>query len=494
MTMDRRQLLLRALAAGAAGALAPLTRFSAHASPPPGPLPRDPRQCPIDTVVVVMQENRSFDTYLGWLAGAKGTQTATYVDEEGVAHATECWGAAGRGIYAGHGFQDPSHSWAGGRIELGGDARDGSGFIRGSNDEFALAYYDAPDLPAWDAFTRQGTTFDRYFASLLGPTYPNRWYMHGATSGGRTTNDFAPNPIEGWSDTTLWDKLTAAGVPWRYYYSNAPVIALYGQRFVSTGNVRHISEFYADCLAGTLPNVAFVDPFFLADDVGLSNDDHPHADLRLGQQFLAGVARAFSAGPQWRRGALFVNYDEWGGFFDHVVPPSVPDDRQSPILDQDFGQLGFRTPACVLSPYARRGAIASRQYDHTSILRFIAYRFGLQPWNVRLAGTANIGQHVFDLEAPDLSPLDVPLYLAPPEARMPGVAGSPSEKVPSAVTDPLPFEVPELPALVDEQPIPPPTPWPSQPSELWSDLAHSGIAEALGYRIDWRFEDSFFDR
>jgi phospholipase C len=443
-----------------------------------------------------MQENRSFDHYLGWLPGADATQSGTYLDEAGTAFSTEDWGATGRGNFAGHGYEDPSHSWTGGRLQLGGDARDASGFALGKNDELALAYYGADDLPAWRAFTNEGTTFDRYFASLLGPTYPNRYYMHGATSEGRKTNAFASDPIEGYRDVTLWDHLDAAGVSWRYYYSNAPVIALYGQRYVTTGNVRHISEYYADCLAGSLPRVSFVDPFFLADDVGLSNDDHPHADLRLGQQFLAGVARAFSAGPQWSRGALFVNYDEWGGFFDHAVPPSVPDDRQSLVLDEDFGQLGFRTPACVLSPYARRGAIVSRQYDHTSILRFIAYRFGIKPWNLRLANTANIGQHVFDLDRPDFSPLAVPLYLAPPEARMPGVAGSPSEKVPSALTDPLPFEVPELPAVVEEQPIPPPTPWPHhpEPGELWYDLAHTGIAESLGYRIDWRFDDSFFAR
>ena len=502
MTIDRRALLKAGLVLGAAAALDPFRVLGATGDPlkQPAHLPTDPRNCPIDTIVVVMQENRSFDSYLGWLPGAKGKQDRLYVDDEGAIHHTDDWGVHGRGIYAGHGYHDPSHSWSGGRLQLGQD-RDASGFMKGSNDEFALAYYGPDDVMTWSAFAQQGTIFDQYFASVLGPTYPNRWYMHAGTSEGRRTNSFAEDPIEGWQDTTIWDRLTAAGVSWRYYFSNAPIIALYGRRYLETGNVRHISEYYADCLAGTLPNVAFVDPFFLADD-GLANDDHPHADLRLGQQFLSGVARAFSSGPQWRTGALFVNYDEWGGFFDHIVPPSVADDRQH----EDFGQLGFRTPACVLSPYARRGTVSSKVFDHTSILKFIAYRFGIQPWNARLAATANIGDRVFDLEQPDFDVLDVPVYLAPPEARMPGVAGSPSEKVPGEVKSRLPdgIEVPELPAVFETQPIPPPTPWVHQPERTltaavqpgdpWYDLAHTGIAESLGVRVDWPFDDSFFER
>ena len=87
---------------------------------------------------------------------------------------------------------------------------------------------------------------------------------------------------------------------------------------------------------------------------GLSADEHPLGDVRLGQAFMADVVNAFVRSPNSTRGALFVIYDEWGGFFDHVRPPRVPDDRASPDLNQDFGQMGFRTPAVAISPYARR--------------------------------------------------------------------------------------------------------------------------------------------
>ena len=117
-----------------------------------------------------------------------------------------------------------------------------------------------------------------------------------------------------------------------------------------------LARYYADCSEGTLPNIAFVDPPFRdgggAD--GLSADEHPHGDVRLGQAWMADVVRAFVNSPNYRRSALFIVYDEWGGFFDHVRPPSVPDARSSRTLSKDFGQMGFRIPAVAVSPYTRR--------------------------------------------------------------------------------------------------------------------------------------------
>ncbi|HVE93773.1 MAG TPA: alkaline phosphatase family protein [Acidimicrobiales bacterium] len=517
MTLTRRDLLR-----GAAGVAAgfPLAKLPSRLGSARAAALGLPSNAPVDTIVVTMMENRSFDHYLGWLPGADGVQAGlTYLDDEGLSHQTQNWGRSGRNDFAGHGFKDPSHSWDGGRIQLGGIARDASGFMKGSNDEFALAYYSEEDLPVWAAFTRQGVVFDHYFTALMGPTYPNRYYMHAADSGGRRDNKFPSNPLDGYPETTIWDRLDAAGVSWTYYFSNAPVISLYGARFLAAhrlGKIRHISHYYADCLAGTLPNVAFVDPFFLADKIGESNDDHPHADHRLGQQFLAGVTRAFSSGPQWSRGALFVNYDEWGGFFDHVVPPSVIDPRSSTNLADDYGQLGFRCPAIAVSPWLRRGTVNHTQFEHTSILKFIEWRFGLPSLTARDANANNIGS-AFDFEAaPDKSELQIPLYLAPPGARMPSLANAPTDHIPGQVRDRVPAAIPSSPAPwpVEQQPHLPDHPWPfpadgvnhppvptsasrplvPTPSELWVDIAHSGLAERLGYRIDWKFEDSFFDR
>ena len=118
---------------------------------------------------------------------------------------------------------------------------------------------------------------------------------------------------------TIWDSLASAGVSARYYYSDVPFIVLVGG-----GKYLPISftftQFLADCGAGELPSVCYLDPGFLGEDTGTSNDDHPFADIRLGQSFLNQVYEAVSSGPDWETTVLVITYDEWGGFFDHVVP------------------------------------------------------------------------------------------------------------------------------------------------------------------------------
>ena len=127
----------------------------------------------------------------------------------------------------------------------------------------------------------------------------------------------------------------------------------------------------------------------------MSADEHPHGDVRLGQAYMSDVVHAFMESPQWERGAIFVVYDEWGGFFDHVRPPRVPDIRNSRKLEEDFGQMGFRIPALVLSPYARRGHVDHGTYGFESIIKFIRYRFGQKALTRRDAYARNIG-YAFD--------------------------------------------------------------------------------------------------
>ena len=168
----------------------------------------------------------------------------------------------------------------------------------------------------------------------------------------------------------------------RYYNSDLPFSATFGARGASW--TRPLAEYYADAALGQLPNITFVDPPF-HDGGGFdgnSADEHPHGDVRLGQAWMADVVKAFVESPNYERGALFVIYDEWGGFFDHVTPPSVPDDRQSADLDQDFGQMGFRIPAVTISPFTRNLSqdpvrVDHGQYGTESILKLIMYRFGL---------------------------------------------------------------------------------------------------------------------
>jgi phospholipase C len=136
--------------------------------------------------------------------------------------------------------------------------------------------------------------------------------------------------------------------------------------------VRRIDAYFEDASAGTLPNVTFVSPQFGGP---FRTDDHPHGTIELGQRFIDAIFGAFVRSRQWHRGMFVLVYDEWGGFFDHVHPPVVPDARWSPDDLVNFGQTGFRVPSIVASPYARPGYVDHNLYDHASIIRFLEWRF-----------------------------------------------------------------------------------------------------------------------
>jgi phospholipase C len=342
------------------------------------------RECPIDTVVVLMMENRSFDHYLGWLGGdeqyleagrkrygksfkVSARNDVTFPDAEGVP--TETYRLVGSPTetnpWRGCNHPIPGHGWFAGRAEL----NDGFLAPRSGNDIYALGYYAAEDLNVHAQLARRFTICDRYFASLLAGTFPNRQYMQSATSNG---NKFNPGPLrEGiFPQPTIWDKLAAAQVTAASYYTGFPGLLCYGPRMASY--VRPIDRYFEDCLAGTLPSYVFIEPSFGG---GLRTDDHSRGDVNIGQRYILECFGAFAQSPQWKRGLFVLVYDEWGGFFEHVAPPVVPDVRASPIEAENFGQLGFRVPAILASPFARRGFVDHRVYDHTSILRFLEWRF-----------------------------------------------------------------------------------------------------------------------
>jgi phospholipase C len=224
-------------------------------------------------------------------------------------------------------------------------------------------------MPFTTQLAREFTVFDRWHSSVLAATYPNRAYLHSGQSGTYMGNTL-PFATGGYDWETVWDRLMAAGVSTGYYYTDLPTLALWGGRL---GNItRPIDEYFAQAQAGTLPKVVFVDPAFLT---GNRTDDHPHADIRAGQRFLRDVFAAFARSKHWRRGAFVLIYDEWGGFYDHVKPPVLPDNRASTVDLENFGQAGFRVPAVLASPYARRGYADHTLYDHTSVLRFLEWRF-----------------------------------------------------------------------------------------------------------------------
>ena len=356
------------------------------------PLP-SPRNLPIDTFVVLMMENRSFDHYLGWLPNADGMQAGLkYKDDQGKVHPT--WYLGGKPNFQGCGYEDPTHGFEGSRESHNRGKMDG--FRRASdNDDFAISYYKEKDVPFVPKAAKAFTVYDRFFASLLGPTYPNREYMHAAQSYGETTNRL-PTDSGGFPDTTIFAAAKKKGVDGRYFFNDLPAAGLWGQPGLARSS--RVEEYYTRCAAGTLPPITYVDPAFLGADQGTSGDEHPHGDIRVGQAFMADVVHAFMESPHWPRGALFIVYDEGGGFFDHVPPPRVPDIRESRDYDKDFGQMGFRIPAVVVSPWVKRGQVNHGVFGFESILKMIRYRYGIPPLTRRDAYAHNIAR-TFDFES-----------------------------------------------------------------------------------------------
>jgi phospholipase C len=350
------------------------------------PLPT-PKDLPIDTFVVLMMENRSFDHFAGWFPGADGEQAGlSYVDDDGNTYQTHTLAPD----YQGCGFRDPDHSWAGGRAQLNGGRCDG--FLKGVNDTYAIGYYGEQDIPFLASVAQEFTICDRFFCSILASTFPNREYMHAAQSYGQIDNS---SPAQagypaGFPDSTIFAALAAKGISNRYFYVDQPVAALWGAPGLARSS--RVTEYYQRCANGTLPALSFVDPSFANEDGGTSGDQHPHGDIRTGDAYMSDVVHAFIDSPQWKRGALFIVYDEWGGFFDHVPPPSVPDDRSDLDINKNYGQMGFRIPAVIVSPYARRGHVEHMQWGFESILKMIRYRYGLAPLSKRDAYARNIAR------------------------------------------------------------------------------------------------------
>ncbi|HEY2289155.1 MAG TPA: alkaline phosphatase family protein [Thermoanaerobaculia bacterium] len=350
-----------------------------------------PDKSGIKHIVVAMMENRSFDHFLGWLPGADGRQAGlVYTDSLGNSYETHPLAPD----FQGCGHPDPDHSYAGGRIEYDNGLCDG--WLRaGTNDTFAIGYYTQNDLPFLGQAAPDWTVCDRYFAPIMASTYPNRIYQHAAVT------DRVDNTLSLSALPTIWDRLAAAKLQGRYYFSDVPFITLWGQQYASI--TRSYNQFLQDCASGDLPEVAFVDPPFFGEESGGSSDDHPHGDIRAGEWWLYQTYRAVTTGSDWKHTVLVINFDEWGGFFDHVPPSEAPD------VDPALALRGFRVPCVLVSPFSAPGAIDHGVYDHTSVLKMIEWRWGLPPLSARDAAANNLA------EALDFSRVrhDAPDYAVP---------------------------------------------------------------------------------
>lgn len=389
--LSRRDFLASLAAAASMVGCAPTLQLGSHNSNQDLPVPD---QSGIDHIVLVMMENRSFDHLLGWLPGANGKQAGlSFPDRNGLLqpthHLTD---------FQGCGFQDPNHSYSGGHAEY--DNGNCDGWLQ-VNDTYSIGYYEQNDLAFMGSAAPGWTVCDNYFAAILSETTPNRLYQHAAqTDRLADTADLTTLP-------TIWDLLQNAGVTGKYYYNNFRVLSFWGTKYL--GISHPYSEFLADCAARNLAQVSFIDPVFGDGSGEFTTDDHPHGDIRNGEAFLNQIYQAVTCSPHWPHILLIINFDEWGGFYDHVPPPTAPIPHADQLAGNLDGRLGFRTPALLIGPRARRNHISHLQFDHTSVLKLIEWRWGLPSLTVRDAAANNLAL-ALDFQHPNLF---APVYTVP---------------------------------------------------------------------------------
>jgi len=406
---------------------------------------------PIDTVVVLMMENHSFDNYFGQLGkflnrtdiesapanatnpgvdpgdgGAPAQYPYTHAPHKCTLDTNHEWNGSHYEYADGgmSGFVQQNEGWSAGDLPDGGDPSLASGAR-------AMYYYDQTDIPFYYALAQNFAIGDHYHCSVIGPTWVNRMYFWAGTSFGRTSNEFPDITSYTFpdNDATILDELEKRHVDWNIYANSLPSAAMiYGVSFLNRWgrNPQHRvtpypntpsdgTDFVSAAKAGTLPPMSFLDPDLIHENSD-GNDEHPPGDIQTGQKFTSDMLQALMTGPQWPHMAIFITWDEHGGFYDHYAPPPacVPD-TTAPILSgsdnsipANFDRLGFRVPLIVVSPYAKKGYVGHATYDHTSITKFIEAKFKIPCLTARDAN-ADAPMDLFDFSAPtQLTPPTLP--------------------------------------------------------------------------------------
>ncbi len=341
----------------------------------------------IDTVVFLMMENRSFDHLFGAMSLEGGRSDIDGL-VPGLSNIHPDGGLVEPYPESVKCIADPPHGWN----SVHEQWQDGGmgGFVQSYRDSGAtgescrrvMGYFGREMQPASWRLAETHALCQRWFCSVLGPTWPNRLYSHSATSNGARGNDFQDDR----SMPTIYHRLLDAGIPWADYSGNAPFLLGFPGLF-SADRFYALEDFVQDALVGALPRLTVVEPIYGR------NDDHPPTHPLAGQILIQTVYEALAQGPHWNRCALIVTYDEHGGFYDHVPPPTTADSRSA----EGFGQMGIRVPAFVVSPYSKRGHVSSTVFDHASYPAFLERLWGLPPLNERDAA-ANDMFDLFDME------------------------------------------------------------------------------------------------
>ncbi|MFL6238946.1 MAG: alkaline phosphatase family protein [Actinomycetes bacterium] len=406
----------------------------------------DPRS-PIKHVVIVMQENHSFDEYFGMLPregqpaadgfsfNAQGQPTNSNPAADGSAVDVRHHDQICSGDNAGQSWDNSHHEIDGGRMD---------GFAR--INPHAMSYYTRADIPFYYSLATTFTLANRWFSSVPAQTYPNRRFLYAGTAYGNISTDtssyFDPPPPNG----TIMDEYEKYGVTWRDYVTDLPDTALIPSNFKRyPERYTGMAQFYADAKSGRLPNVSYVEsdggvPQIAADTVGgqvpagapqpapvrnslyqlhSAGGDEEDDDVRIGQDFVSHVVNSVVASPDWSSTLLIWLYDEHGGFYDHVSPPAaIKPDNIPPNLGPDnvpggYDMYGVRVPAVVVSPWSLPHATTNVVHDHASVLAEIESLWNLPALTYRDANAATLNDFL-DLTHPSL--------LRPPALAAPGNA------------------------------------------------------------------------
>jgi phospholipase C len=464
---DRRTVLRAGLgAATAAAAVAagvPLrfagatTANSAPALRSPGALPYPSLPAgmptgafPFDHLVIVMQENHSFDNYLGMLP-RRGQPLADGFTFNAAGEPTN-WNPVGSDrMYVYHqsgevGSQDTgSQSWNDSHRQINGGAMDGFA----ATGPGSMGYYTDEDLPFYYSLANTFCLANRWFCSVPAQTYPNRRFLMSGTANGIISTDIDNVTTNYPPNGTIWDLLSTYNINWTNYFSDAPTsIIMFDTALKHPLNYASIAEFFVDAAAGTLPAVSLVDcdmgvvtgeigglispypvPTFAQVSTVVDNtaqsEEHPQ-DIQLGESFVASVTNAVMSGPAWQRTLMVWLYDEHGGYYDHVAPPSAPaPDAVPPDLEPGDAPGGYdlygpRVPVVVVSPYAKPHAVSNVVHDHTSVLATIEQQWNLPSLTYRDANAASL---IDFLDTTRMSFPDPPT-LAEPANPVPGLLQS----------------------------------------------------------------------
>ena len=397
---------------------APVARRRPDSLPFPNRPPGTDTLPEIEHIVVLMMENHSYDNYLGMLGrgdgftlGADGKPTNWNPTVDGRRQVAFPMPSAcqldGK----------PSQEWSASHQQYANGTN--QGFVTSPSGPVAMGYWDEGSIPFYYSLARTFPLADRWFSSVLAQTYPNRRFLTAGTSAGMV-DDVVSQVFTTPANGTVFDRLDAHGISWRNYYhhSSLPTIDVwFSDRASHSSSVVSVDQFFVDAAAGTLPGFCIVDP-----DFGSGSEEDPQ-DIASGEAFSAQVVDAVMHGPGWPGTLLVWCYDEHGGYYDHVPPPPAlaPDDIApiSPVgpngaqAYDGFRRYGFRVPAVVVSPFARKDHVTHTIHDHTSILAMVERKWNLPAMTYRDANAADLTDF---LDFPARAFLDPPALAAPAPA------------------------------------------------------------------------------